>query len=57
MGGNTPDLYAEMLININSLPDYSEIRPGGYAYIISLEGMADRDIKSLKTDVWDQIYL
>jgi hypothetical protein len=51
MRGNISDLYVEMLANMNSLLDYPKIRPGGYTYIISLEGMADRDIKSLKTDV------
>lgn len=52
-GRNVVDLYAERLLYTPTLPDYPETRPGGYAYIINLEGMTDRKVELLKNDVCD----
>ena len=51
VGANVPNLHAERLLHTPTLPDYPETRPGGYAYVISLQGMDDRKVELLKSDV------
>lgn len=50
--GNVHGLYAERWLHTATLPDYPETRAGGFAYIISLQGMTDRKVDLLKSDVY-----